>query len=89
MFDVSNFPSVPEKERFTEFEGTEAKEGDDGEEMRINKVDVEEQLRATVRKLAYCGGKLSDLPDGCTYTVAVELKEKSDPPIGVSSTISS
>lgn len=83
MFDVSGFPSVPEKERFTEFEGTSAEEGDDGEELRVNKIDIEEQLRATVRKLAYCGSKLGELPDDCTYTIAVELKDDVEPPIGV------
>jgi mitotic spindle assembly checkpoint protein MAD2B len=83
LFDVSEFPSVPEKERFTEFEGTSAMEGDEGEQLRVNKVDVEEQLRATIRKLAYCGSKLGELPGGCTYTVAVELKKDADVPIGV------
>lgn len=82
MFDVSAFPSVPEKEKFTEFEGTSAEEGDDGEELRVNIIDVEEQLRATVRKLAYCGSKLGKLPNGCTYTIAVELKDEAEPPIG-------
>jgi len=83
MFDVSGFPAVPEKERFTEFDGSAPTEDDSGDEMRINKVDLEEQLRATVRKLAYCGSKLGDLPEGCTYTIAVELKGKADPPVGV------
>lgn len=84
LFDVSAFPSVPEKERFTEFEGTLAEEGDDGTHLKISIVDVEEQLRATVRKLAYCGSKLGLLPEDCTYTMAVELKQDADPPIGAS-----
>jgi len=83
MFDVSGFPAIPEKERFTEFGDTTATDDDSGDELKISKVDVEEQLRATVRKLAYCGGKLGVLPPGCTYTIAVELKDKADPPIGV------
>lgn len=83
LFDVSGFPTVPEKERFTEFEGTDAEEGDDGEALKANKVDIEEQLRATIGKLAYCGSKLGELPGGCTYTIAVELKDQVDPPIGV------
>jgi mitotic spindle assembly checkpoint protein MAD2B len=83
LFDVSEFPCVPEEERFTEFEGASAEE-DGGDELRVNKIDVEEQLRATVRKLAYCGSKLGELPDGCTYTIAVELKKDAEAPIGVS-----
>lgn len=83
IFDVSRFPSVPEQETLTEFEGTSTEEGDDAEEFRISRVDVEEQLRATVRKLAYCGSKLGQLPNGCTYTIAVELKDQAEPPIRV------
>ncbi len=88
MFDVSSFPEVPVEDALTEFD-----DGDDGavglgeglrgKGLRVNLVDVEEQLRATMRKLAYCGGNLGPLPEGCSYTVVVELKEKADPPIGV------
>ena len=83
MFDVSGFPPVPEDERLTEFDGTATTEDDSGDELKFSHMDVEEQLRATVRKLAYCGGKLGVLPDGCTYTIAVELKDKADTPIAV------
>ncbi|KAH8808838.1 DNA-binding protein [Xylogone sp. PMI_703] len=78
LFDVSSFPTVPANEIFTPLE----REGSAGEELRISLVDIEEQLRATIRKLAVCGSKLGPLPDGCTYTVAVELKDKAPPPIG-------
>jgi mitotic spindle assembly checkpoint protein MAD2B len=93
MFDVSSFPEVPAEDTLTEFD--DGDEGPDGfaeghnwKGFRVNLVDVEEQLRATMRKLAYCGGKLRPLPEGCTYTVVVELKEQAEPPIGVSSTAS-
>lgn len=91
MFDVSAFPVVPIGEQFTEFEerveieGADLVHGTDREKplkKKISIVDIEEQLRATVRKLAYCGSKLGELPEGCTFTVAVELKDKADPPIG-------
>ncbi len=49
----------------------------------VSLTDVEEQLRATIRKLAYTAEKLAPLPAGCTFTVAVELRDKVDPPIGV------
>lgn len=89
MFDVSGFPEVPVEDTLTEFDdGDEGAggfmEGQKGNGFRVNLVDTEEQLRATMRKLAYCGGKLKPLPEGCSYTVVVELKEKADPPIGVS-----
>lgn len=85
VFDVERFPVVPEKELYTEFvrdgEGGEAGEGYKG--VGVSAVDVEEQLRAAIRKLAYCGGKLGVLPEGCTFTVAVELKDNAEPPVGV------
>ena len=81
MFDVERFPAVAREEQLTTFESRE----EEGVEMRgISVSDIEEQLRATVRKLAYCGEKLGELPDGCTFTVCVELKEEAEVPIGVS-----
>ena len=85
LFDVSGFPTVPHGEALTIFEGTEGQtaEPDVAEQrLRISVVDIEEQLRATIRKLSYCGSSLGPLPEDCTYTVAVELKNKADPPIG-------
>lgn len=80
LFDVERFPVVQEKEAYTEFEGESSAEG----EVKVNRVDVEEQLRATVRMLACCGARLGELPEDCTYTLAVELKDDAEPPIGVS-----
>lgn len=55
-----------------------------GEEVKIHIVDIEEQLRATIRRLAYTAEKMPPLPEGCTYTVIVELRDDATPPIGVS-----
>jgi mitotic spindle assembly checkpoint protein MAD2B len=79
MFDVERFPVVDPKEALTEFE---AREGQG--EIRISLTDVEEQLRRTIRRLSYTCSKMGPLPEGCTYTVAVELRDQADPPIGVS-----
>lgn len=84
MFDVSSFPSVPVSEIMTPLERADTAEGTTGSPVEISIVDVEEQLRATVRKLAYCGSKLEPLPAECTYTVCVELKDTAEAPIGVS-----
>lgn len=48
----------------------------------INWTDVDEQLRGAVRRLAYAGEKMDALPDGCTFTVAVELRDEARAPIG-------
>jgi len=82
MFDVERFPVVVREEQLTTFESRE----EEGQEMRgVSVSDIEEQLRATVRKLAYCGEKLGELPEDCTFTICVELKEEAEVPIGVSS----
>jgi mitotic spindle assembly checkpoint protein MAD2B len=80
LFDVERFPVVAEKDAYTEFDT----ESNPESEVRASRVDVDEQLRATVRMLAYCGAKLGELPEDCTFTLAVELKDDADPPIGVS-----
>lgn len=79
LFDVERFPVVDPKEAYTEFE---AREGQG--ELRISVTDVEEQLRGTIRRLSHTCSRMGPLPEGCTFTVAVELREKADPPIGVS-----
>ncbi|PQE10151.1 hypothetical protein CJF32_00000679 [Rutstroemia sp. NJR-2017a WRK4] len=73
VFDVSRFPVVPKEELFTEFEGTSG-------ELRT--VDVEEELRAVLRRLSYSAGKLEELPEECTWSVVMEMKEDADAPIG-------
>jgi mitotic spindle assembly checkpoint protein MAD2B len=80
VFDVGRFPSVPVEERLTPFSQT----GEVGTvSCSVNIVDVEEQLRAATRSLAYSGGKLGVLPSDCTFTVAMELKEGGEPPLEV------
>lgn len=78
LFDVERFPIVEAREQLTDFEPRDGTNG-----PGVSRSDVEEQLRGTIRKLAYTAEKLSPLPDDCTFTVAVELRNKAEPPIGV------
>lgn len=48
----------------------------------VNWTDVDEQLRGAVRRLAYAGETIQALPPGCTFTVAVELRDEARAPIG-------
>lgn len=48
----------------------------------INWADVDEHLRGAVRRIAYAGEKMDTLPEGCTFTVAVELRDDAQAPIG-------
>lgn len=46
--------------------------------------DVDEQLRGALRRMTSAAEKLEPLPEGCTFTVAVELRDEGVAPIGVS-----
>lgn len=88
LFDVSSFPSVPPSETLTPFVNPSSGTNEDATKDRAtvitNTVDLEEQFRGVMSKLAYCGSSLGKLPDGCSFTVCIELKEKAESPIGVS-----
>ncbi|OAA52662.1 DNA-binding HORMA [Beauveria brongniartii RCEF 3172] len=55
--------------------------GGEGQD-EINWTDVNEGLRGALRRIAYAGEKSPPLPDNCTFTLAVELREESEAPIG-------
>ncbi|KAI0834112.1 DNA-binding protein [Hypoxylon sp. FL0890] len=89
MFDVANFPAwkgVKETKGPRTDEEDELAEGtgnaESSTERKINWTDIDEQFRATIRKLAYAGEKMAPLPEGCTFTIAVELREEGEAPIG-------
>lgn len=87
IFDLAAFPAwAGVKEAYGRGSGKSAAAGASGEpeDDRLNWTDVDEQLRAAVRRLAYAGEKMAALPEGCTFTIAVELREQGEAPIGVS-----
>lgn len=82
MWDVSRFPVVAAEERETAFAAAEEEGDEDGGGTDAENVNLEEQFRAALAKLTACGSVLGPLPPGCTFTVAVELKEEAEAPIG-------
>lgn len=76
VFDVDSFPFIPEENALTNLDELGGK--------GVDLVDVEEQLRATLIELQHYGKELSPLPEGCTYTIIVELKDEAEPPTDVS-----
>jgi len=70
LFDLSKFPAIPKEDVTTTLE------------RPIPVVDVDEQFRAVMAKLRVCSVNLKPLPEGCTFTLALELKDSADPPIG-------
>ncbi|EMR61680.1 hypothetical protein MGN70_009808 [Eutypa lata] len=92
MFDVAGFPAwagftegkVQRREEDEEDASSraEAAAGLSGVENKVNWSNVHEELRASIRKLAHAGEKMASLPEGCTFTIAVELREEGEAPIG-------
>ncbi|EME78884.1 uncharacterized protein MYCFIDRAFT_43518 [Pseudocercospora fijiensis CIRAD86] len=78
VFDVSRFPVVPSAQFDVPLERVEA---DGSQAVILPRVDLEEQLRATMSRLSNCGSTLKTLPPGCSFTVAIELKAASAAPL--------
>ncbi|KAF2857342.1 DNA-binding protein [Piedraia hortae CBS 480.64] len=78
MFDVSRFPTVP----FKSIDLPLRRTNDAGEKVAIlPTVDMEEQFKANMARLANCSSHLNPLPEGCTFAIAIELKKEADAPI--------
>jgi len=71
VFDTSRFPIVPKGEAHTPVE-TFVK----------MQVDLEEQFRGSLARLEQRCQKLSALPKGCSYTLAMELADEGTAPMG-------
>ncbi|KAJ0385394.1 hypothetical protein COL922a_006464 [Colletotrichum nupharicola] len=84
VFDVTNFPvwaTGKGKEKLgagPRFQRRE-EEDDDGS---VNWVDVNEAYRGALRRISYAGEIKGPLPEGCTFTLAVELRDEAPAPIG-------
>ncbi|KAK3339134.1 DNA-binding protein [Neurospora tetraspora] len=93
MFDVSRFPAWPGGAKpMRDFERALAKEyrNEDSRDdeyyfptaQTVSWPDLDEQLRGALRRTAYAAEKMDALPEGCTFTVAVELRDDALAPIG-------
>ena len=83
MFDLSKFPIVAREDFHTPIE-RQSPVLPPGKTAPPPKptVDLEEQFRAVMARLTICDTMLKPIPEGCTFTVAIELKDQADPPIG-------
>lgn len=86
VFDVAEFPVWGEsKELGKEDYAAGRGEGAVGEdEESVNWTDVNEALRGALRRIAYAAEGMPALPEGSTFTLAVELRDEAPAPIGVS-----
>lgn len=70
VFDVSLLPTVAEDDADVVLQLDEGESGDSVLPM----VDLEEQFRAVLSRLSSSTSSLKGLPQGCTFTIAIELK---------------
>lgn len=76
VFEVSRFPVIKPEEANTPLQ----REGHDLAQSSL--IDLQEQFRGAMSRLAVCGGRLRQLPKSCSFTIAIETKKFRDPPIG-------
>ncbi|TDZ31367.1 DNA polymerase zeta processivity subunit [Colletotrichum spinosum] len=84
VFDVANFPvwaTGKGKDKLVTGQRFQRREEDD-DDGSVNWVDVNEAYRGALRRIAYAGEVKGPLPEGCTFTVAVELRDEAPAPIG-------
>jgi mitotic spindle assembly checkpoint protein MAD2B len=82
LFDVGKFPVVSRSDWYTPIERETPSNEVEKEESTIPpSVNMQEQFRAVLAKLSVCNNTLKPIPHGCTFTVAIELKEESNPPL--------
>ncbi|CAF3510769.1 unnamed protein product [Fusarium graminearum] len=80
VFDVETFP-VGWGDREERNYNPVLVEGVD-EEGGVNWTDVNEALRGALRRISHAAEMLSALPEGSTFTLAVELRDGASAPIG-------
>lgn len=85
VFDVTNFPvwaTGKGKEKLGAGQRFQRREEED-DDGSVNWVDVNEAYRGALRRISYAGEMKGPLPEGCTFTLAVELRDEAPAPIGV------
>ncbi|KAB5540362.1 DNA-binding protein [Coniochaeta sp. 2T2.1] len=75
-------PAAPDEEDDEQAERERERETKKKREGKINWTDVDEQFRGVLRRMASAAEKMEPLPEGCSFTVAVELRDESRAPIG-------
>ncbi|GKT45392.1 uncharacterized protein ColSpa_05573 [Colletotrichum spaethianum] len=84
VFDVASFPvwvTGKGKDKMGVGQRFQRREEDD-DDGSVNWVDVSEAYRGALRRLAYAAEMKGPLPEGCTFTMAVELRDEAPAPIG-------
>jgi mitotic spindle assembly checkpoint protein MAD2B len=75
VFDLSKFPYVQKQDWHVPFDSVV------NADKKVPVVNMEEQFRGVMSKLAFCHRSLAPMPVDCTFTVAIELKDMADAPL--------
>ncbi|KAK4173202.1 putative mitotic spindle assembly checkpoint protein M [Triangularia setosa] len=85
-FDTSHFPSwssIPTHARILQKDSrSEVVRDILLDNLSLNTADLNEQFRGCLLKMAHAMEGLGPIPEGCTFTLAVELKDDAAAPIG-------
>ncbi|KAK4085367.1 uncharacterized protein Triagg1_357 [Trichoderma aggressivum f. europaeum] len=100
VFDVHRFPAwgtaaaetdAPTSHQEQQQEDVDEAVPEDADDVaaaeKLNWADIHEALRAALQRLAYAAQGAPKLPPGCTFTLALELRDEAEAPIGVSRTL--
>ncbi|KAJ4854789.1 HORMA domain-containing protein [Trichoderma breve] len=96
VFDVHRFPAwgstaetdaptshQQQQQQHEDLDDPVAEDADDGAASeKLNWADIHEALRATLQRLAYAAQAAPKLPPGCTFALALELRDEAEAPIG-------
>ncbi|KAL7784018.1 DNA-binding protein [Trichoderma afarasin] len=96
VFDVHRFPAwgtsaetdaptshQQQQQQHEDLDDPVPEDADDGAAAeKLNWADIHEALRATLQRLAYAAQAAPKLPPGCTFTLALELRDEAEAPIG-------
>ena len=74
VFEVARFPAIKPGETQIPLHRGELS-------AQSSLIDLQEQFRGAMSKLATCGGQLKALPKSCSFTIAIEIKNFREPPI--------
>lgn len=83
IWDVSSLPRIPAVDIDSPYRAPREK----GVDWRIENAEIERQsledsLRAALIRTAFSDAKLSTLPEGCSFTLTIEVREETDRPGG-------
>lgn len=84
IFDLQSFPATWGDKDTSLGPANDVNDGSrEAADENVNWTDVNEALRGALSRISHAGQRRPDLPEGCTFTLGVELRDQALPPIQV------